>query len=68
MSKFAFIVDGEVAKIGLFAETMDGGELPLGLQQTIAILRSNPTIVEIIDQFVEEGFIWDGQNFTPPVE
>ena len=68
MSRFAFIVDGEVAKIGLFGETMDGGELPLGLQKTIAILRSNPTIVEIVDQFVEEGFIWDGQNFTPPVE
>lgn len=68
MSTFAFIVDGEVAKIGNMPETIDGKELPQDLQKTIAILRSNPTIIEIVDQFVEEGFIWDGQNFTPPVE
>jgi hypothetical protein len=68
MSKFAFIIDGEVAKIGAFPETADGGELPQGLQKTIAILRSNPTIIEIVDQLVEEGFLWDGQNFTSPVE
>ena len=68
MSIFAFIVDGEVAKIGRFPETVDGGELPEELQKTIAILRSNPTIIEIVDQLVEEGFLWDGQNFTPVVE
>ena len=68
MSTFAFIVGGEVAKIGKFPETMDGGELPQDLQKTIAIMRSNPTIVEIIGEVVEEGFLWDGQNFTPPVE
>jgi len=67
MSKFAFIVDGEVAKIGTFPETADGGELPQELQKTIAIFRSNPTIIEIVDQLVEEGFLWDGQNFVPAV-
>ena len=68
MSTFAFIVDGEVAKISRIPETADGGELPEELQKTIAILRSNPTIVEIIDEVVEEGFLWDGQNFNSPVE
>ena len=68
MSKFAFIVDGEVAKIGTFPETVDDGELPEELQKTIAILRSNPKIVEVVGEVVEEGFLWDGQNFTPPVE
>jgi len=67
MSKFAFIVDGEVAKLGAFPETVDGGELPEELQKTIAILRSNPIIIEIVDQLVEEGFLWDGQNFAAPV-
>jgi hypothetical protein len=67
MSKFAFIVDGEVAKLGSFPETIDGGELPLELQKTIAVFRSNPTIIEIVDQLVEEGFLWDGQNFVPAV-
>jgi hypothetical protein len=67
MSKFAFIVDGEVAKIGTFPETIDGGELPLEVQKTIAVFRSSPTIIEILDQLVEEGFLWDGQNFAPPV-
>jgi hypothetical protein len=68
MSIFAFIVDGEVAKIGRFPETVDGGELPEELQKTIAILRSNPIIIEIVDQLVEEGFLWDGQDFVPVVE
>ena len=68
MSIFAFIVDGEVARIGRFPETVDGGELPEDLQKTIAILRSNPTIVEVVDEVVEEGFLWDGQNFNSPVE
>ena len=68
MSKFAFIVDGEVARIAGIPETIDGGELPQELQKTVAILRSNPTIIEIVDELVEEGFLWDGQNFAPPVE
>jgi hypothetical protein len=68
MSKFAFIVDGEVAKLGAFPETVDGNELTGDLAKTVAILRSNPIIVEIVDQLVEEGFLWDGQDFTPPVE
>ena len=68
MSTFAFIVDGEVAKIGTFPETIDGGELPQEVQKTIAIFRSNPVIIEIIGEVVEEGFLWDGQNFVSPVE
>ena len=68
MSRFAFIVDGEVAKIGTFPETIDGGELPQQVQKTIAVFRSNPIIIEIFDQLIEEGFVWDGQNFKPAVE
>ena len=67
MSRFAFVIDGEVAKISTFPETIDGGELPEEMQKTIAIFRSNPTIVEIVGELVDENCLWDGQNFVPPV-
>ena len=35
MSTFAFIIDGEVAKISRIQETMDGGELFAGIHDNI---------------------------------
>lgn len=68
MSKFALIVDNEVAGIARFPDSVNGGELPGEMEKSIAIFRSNPTIVEIVDELVEEGYIWNGVSFTAPVE
>jgi hypothetical protein len=64
MTHFILVVDGEVA-----------GELPIpkldfqsdAVDKLVAILSSNPKIV-VSNEPVEEGYVWDGQNFVPPVE
>jgi hypothetical protein len=68
MNRFAFVVDGEVAGITSLPEMVDDGELPESTTKALAIFRSRPIIVEITDDLVEEGFLWDGNSFTPPVE
>ena len=55
---FALIVDGEVA-LNL--------KLPSMFEKIVAIFQSNPTIVEV-DEEIQEGSTWDGQEFTPPAE
>ena len=64
MTHFILVVDGEVA-----------GELPIpkldfqsdAIDKLVAILSSNPNIV-LSSEPVLEGYIWDGQNFNPPVQ
>jgi hypothetical protein len=68
MNRFAFVVDGEVAGITSLPEAVDDGELPESITKGLAIFRSRPIIIEITDGLVEEGYLWDGTSFTPPVE
>jgi hypothetical protein len=68
MNRFAFVVDGEVAGITSLPEAVEDGELPEAISKGLAIFRSRPIIIEITDSLVEEGFLWDGTSFIPPVE
>jgi hypothetical protein len=61
---FALVIDGEVADNFSFP-SFANGELPFQLEKLIAIFKSNPTIVEVLE-FVEPGSSWDGKKFTPP--
>ena len=59
-TNFVLIVDNEVAI---------NYKLPviLATEKMIAVLKSNPIILETLEE-IEEGSTWDGQNFIPPVE
>jgi hypothetical protein len=57
MKNFVFIVDGEVAANHSFPDDF--------FSKTIAILSSNPTVVET-NEPITPGYLWDGTNFTPP--
>ena len=67
MKYFMLIIDNEVVgkipSAGLYLEKDDNEEAG----KYYAILSSNPSIVAA-DELIPEGFIWDGQNFTAPVE
>jgi hypothetical protein len=62
MKYYIFVVDGEVAsnlrvpEISVKSESFD---------KYRAIMESNPTIVPA-NEPVEEGYLWDGTNFTAP--
>ena len=57
-----FEVDGEAVLKYPFP-VFEGGD---NIEMMEAILASNP-VLRIVDN-AEIGDIWDGQNFTPPVE
>lgn len=66
MRGFAFIVDGELGWIHSIDDT---------IEQWVAVMRSNPTVVELTDeQYVEltspgvdpYSYTYDGTNFIPP--
>ena len=61
---FALIIDGEVVENFAFPPFPPGG-MPEIVEKWIAIFKSNPTLVPVL-QRVEPGSTWDGQNFTPP--
>lgn len=70
MSKFAFVVEGEVGILMMFPDGIaDGSDLPLAMQKHIAVLRTDPKVIEITEEYgeVHEGYLWDGTVFTPPV-
>ena len=68
MNHFIFVVDGEVAgEFPLPKITNGDGDLHPALEKLVAILRSNPQIVES-EMPIEEGYMWDGEKFIPPVE
>ena len=73
MKYFAMIVENEVVQTIRLPEIED---IPNGqehrhveeeLDKVIAIYSSNPQIIPT-EAPIAEGFLWDGQNFTPPVE
>lgn len=65
---FAFVVDGELGWVHMVDETVE---------QLLAVMRSNPTIVELSDaqysEMVDSGnhlysYTYDGVNFNPPTD
>lgn len=67
MANFVIIVDGEVAgNIPINPSENAPEEIKLAMEKMIAALSSNPQIIK--HDRVESGWLWDGQNFVPPVE
>lgn len=67
MNHFIFVVDGEVAGEMPMPKIFDAdGNMHPALEKLVAILRSNPQIIES-EVPIEEGSLWDGNSFTPPV-
>lgn len=63
MRNFVFVVDGEAAaNLSYPQEIIDKGML----DRPIAILSSNPIIIETSEPILE-GSVWNGTDFTPPV-
>ena len=62
MRNFVFIVDGEVVANHSFPQEVINKGI---LDKQIAILSSNPVIVETPEQVVE-GSTYDGSTFIPP--
>jgi hypothetical protein len=69
MKKFVIIIDNEVVKNVEFPEAIDNvpEELLPQFEEAIAIFSSDPRYI-LVDEPVEIGLIWDGQNFNSPVE
>ena len=67
MKKFVVVIDNEVA-VNLNIPQIEDESEPMYLyfEKLIAALSSNPTIVQT-EEAIQEGYIWDGQNFNPPV-
>ena len=57
---FAVLVDNEVTSNVTYGDE----EI---FEKYISIARSGPVFIEVPEP-VEEGSIWDGESFTPPVE
>jgi hypothetical protein len=68
MKKFVIIVDNEVVKNVEYPEESDNvpEEFLPHFEEAIAIFSSDPRWL-IVDEPVEVGSIWDGQNFFPAV-
>lgn len=62
---FAFIADGDV----FMRFHLDGNAAPQNAGY-IAGLQSNPQVVDVtdIDLPIEQGWTYDGNSFSPPVE
>jgi hypothetical protein len=73
MKYFAIIIGDEVVQTVQLPEIEDihpdsqKPYLASDLEKAIAIYSSDPRIIPT-DAPVSEGSIWDGQDFTPPVE
>jgi len=65
MHNFVIIVDNEV--VGNISFSNELGQ-QVDLSKIIAIYSSDPRFIPHHEARVEDGFIWDGQNFNPPVE
>lgn len=64
-ARFAFVVDGDVGMIF----SMPDNPAYTEKERHTACLRSNPVIVEITNKpDVNVGWIYNGQDFIPPVE
>jgi hypothetical protein len=64
MNNFAFIIDNEVAvNFQLPLNPIDGSHPHI--EKLIAAFSSNPTVVPT-EEIIEEGYLWDGTNFTTP--
>lgn len=67
-TNFIFIIDGEVALSMPLRINSDMPESVKNVQEKfLAILQSNPTIIESSEPIVE-GSTWDGTSFTSPVQ
>lgn len=56
---FAFVVDGEVAKVVIVPEHINGAD------KMIAIYSSDPKVIEV-NELYPEGTLYDGKTFTKP--
>jgi hypothetical protein len=65
MNNFVIVVDNEVVGNITFSDQLQEG---VDVSKYLAVYRSNPKFIEHNEKRVEEGYIWDGQNFNPPVE
>lgn len=65
MHNFVIIVDNEVVGNASYSTEL---EEQIDLSKIIAIYSSDPRFIPHHEGKVEEGYIWDGQNFNPPVE
>lgn len=67
MKYFMLILDnevvGELPNRGIYQQK-DENEFA---EKLYAILSSNPIVIAT-DSLIPEGYVWDGQNFNPPVE
>jgi hypothetical protein len=68
MKKFVIMVDNEVVKNVEYPEEGDNvpAEFLPHFEEAIAVFSSDPRWL-IVDEPIEVGSIWDGQNFAPPV-
>jgi hypothetical protein len=67
-TNFIFIIDGEVAlSMPLRIDPTMPESIKNIQEKFLAVLQSNPTIVESSEP-ITEGSTWDGQNFILPVE
>lgn len=64
MHNFVILVDNEVVGNISFSTEAQG----VDLDKVIAIYSSDPRFIPHHEKRIEEGYIWDGQNFNPPVE
>ncbi len=73
MKYFALTVDNEVVRSVALPEVEDIDPdsqkpyLASDLEKNIAIYSSDPRVIPS-EGIIPEGYIWDGQNFNPPVE
>lgn len=69
MKFFALVVDGEVAKIIDFPNTDNfPAQMRDHFEELIAIMKSNPTVIEVDSNLVKKGYLWDGKDFIGPTE
>jgi hypothetical protein len=65
MHNFVMIVENEVVGNVTFPDQLNS---PIDTDKYVAIYSSNPIFIPHHEGRIPEGYIWDGQNFNPPVE
>lgn len=65
---YELVIDGEVATHLSVPSGVSGSqEMQDFFDKLNAALSSNPTVIPV-DELVPEGFLWNGENFHPPVK
>ena len=65
MHNFVMIIGDEVVGNVTFSDDL---ESKMDVSKYIAIYSSGPKYIPHHEGRIPEGYIWDGQNFNPPVE